>query len=133
GRKAVGVFSPEELVAEYQIIECAESRALLQEMVPGGDQQLWIAACYMDRNGRLTAGFTAQKLVQVPEAFGTGCIVQTQERPGLLEAAAGLLEKIGFTGVAEVEFKQDAAGVYQLIEINSRPWDQHRLGHACGA
>ena len=132
-RKAVGISSPEELIAEYDQIARAESRALLQEMVPGGDDRLWIAACYVDRTARSAGGFTAQKLVQVPEMFGTGCIVQTVQRPDLLEMAAGLLEKVRFTGVAEVEFKQDADGTYKLIEINARPWDQHRLGHTCGA
>jgi D-aspartate ligase len=132
-RKAVGVSSAEQLAAEYDQIACAESRVLLQEMVPGGDDRLWIAACYVDRSGRFGGGFTAQKLVQVPEVFGTGCIVQTVQRPDLLEMAAGLLEKIGFIGIAEVEFKQDVDGAYKLIEINTRPWDQHRLGHACGA
>jgi predicted ATP-grasp superfamily ATP-dependent carboligase len=39
-----------------------------------------------------------------------------------------------FTGVAEVEYKWDARSAeYKLIEINARPWDQHRLGAACGA
>jgi len=38
-----------------------------------------------------------------------------------------------FTGIAEVEYKWDAVEKeYKLIEINPRPWDQHRLGQACG-
>jgi predicted ATP-grasp superfamily ATP-dependent carboligase len=38
-----------------------------------------------------------------------------------------------FTGIAEVEYKWEASsGEYQLIEINPRPWDQHRLGKTCG-
>jgi predicted ATP-grasp superfamily ATP-dependent carboligase len=40
---------------------------------------------------------------------------------------------MGFTGVAEVEYKWDASDrEYKLIEVNPRPWDQHRLGAACG-
>jgi D-aspartate ligase len=133
GRKAIGVSSLEELIAEYDNISRAESRVLIQEMIPGGDDCLWIAACYLNRQGQFVAGFTAQKLIQVPEGFGTGCMVQTVLRPDLLKTAAGLLEKIGFSGIAEVEFKYDApTGEYKLIEINPRPWDQHRLGNACG-
>jgi predicted ATP-grasp superfamily ATP-dependent carboligase len=132
-RKAVGVSSAEELIEEYGRIERAESRALLQEMITGGDDCLWIAACYLDRNSRLVAGFTAQKLIQVPAGFGTGCMVQTVNRPDLLQKAATLLKRIGFSGIAEVEFKWDASSnAYKLIEINPRPWDQHRLGKACG-
>lgn len=132
-RKAICVNSPEELFTEYDNIARAESRALLQEMVPGADDCLWIAACYLDRQSNLVAGFTARKLLQVPEGFGTGCIVQTVDCPELLATAARLLQNIQFSGIAEVEFKWDAScGQHKLIEINARPWDQHRLGKICG-
>jgi predicted ATP-grasp superfamily ATP-dependent carboligase len=132
-RKAIGVQSADELRKEYSAIACADSRAVLQEMVPGGDENLSIAACYVDRNGNLAASFTAQKVVQIPEGFGTGCIVRTADRPELIGEAVRLLKAMAFTGIAEVEFKWDArVGVYKLIEVNPRPWDQHRLGHALG-
>jgi len=133
GRKAIAVFSQQELLAEYENIARAESRALLQEMISGGDDCLRIAACYLDRQSNFVAGFTARKLLQVPEGFGTGCIVETIDCPELLDTAARLLRTIQFTGIAEVEFKWDSSsGQHKLIEINPRPWDQHRLGEACG-
>jgi len=132
-RKAIGIFSEVELRTEYETIARAEKRVLLQEQVPGSDECLRIAACYMDRNSRYVAGFQAQKVVQVPEAFGTGCIVQSIHCPALVGPTVRVLESIGFTGLAEVEYKWDEAnGEYKLIEINPRPWDQHRLGPRCG-
>jgi predicted ATP-grasp superfamily ATP-dependent carboligase len=132
-RKAIGVSSAEELHQEYDRIARADGRALLQEMVPGGDDQLLIVACYFNRESKLIGSFTAQKLAQVPEVFGTGCIVRTVDRPELIGPAARLLKEMRFSGIAEVEFKWDApAGQYKLIEVNPRPWDQHRLGNACG-
>ena len=42
-------------------------------------------------------------------------------------------QAVKFTGIAEVEYKWDApAAQYKLIEVNPRPWNQHRLGAACG-
>jgi predicted ATP-grasp superfamily ATP-dependent carboligase len=132
-RKAIGIASEEELRAEYHAIARADSRALVQEMVPGGDDCLLIAACYMNRESRWVAGFNTQKILQIPEGFGTGCIVQCVDRSELFAPTIRLLQSIGYSGIAEVEYKWDAAaGEYMLIEINSRPWDQHRLGHACG-
>jgi D-aspartate ligase len=132
-RKAIVANSAAELVAEYETVMRAERLALLQEMVPGGDDCLWIAACYLNSDSKFVAGFTAQKLLQIPVGFGTGCIVQSVDRPELLAQAGKLLEQLGFSGIAEVEFKRDPASQeYKLIEINPRPWDQHRLGHACG-
>jgi D-aspartate ligase len=132
-RKAICVQSAGELRREYATVSSAEPRALIQEFVPGSDDQLFVAACYLDDHSTLRAGFTAQKLVQVPEGFGTGCIIQAVNRPDLLATAVRLLQEIRFTGIAEVEFKWDArSGEYLLIEVNPRPWDQHRLGLASG-
>ena len=64
-----------------------------------------ITACYMDRNSNLVASFNTQKLLQAPEGFGTGCIVQAAHYPELLEPTVRLLKTMGFTGVAEVEYK----------------------------
>lgn len=133
GRKAISIATPEELRREYDSIAQADPRALLQELIPGDDQQLIIAAVYMDLESNFVAGFNTQKLVQVPAGFGTGCIVQAAHRPELFEPTIRLLQKMRFTGIAEVEYKWDAAkNVFQLIEVNPRPWDQHRLGTGCG-
>ena len=54
-------------------------------------------------------------------------------RPELLEQTHRLLRAMQFTGIAEVEYKWDAAArTCKLIEINPRPWDQHMLGRTCG-
>jgi predicted ATP-grasp superfamily ATP-dependent carboligase len=133
GRKAILVSSQQELLSEYDVISAADQRALLQEMIPGGDDLLVIAACYMDANLRFVAGFNTRKLLQVPEGFGTGCIVQAADSPALVQEAVRLLEAMQFNGIAEVEFKWNAArNTYMLIEVNPRPWDQHRLGKSCG-
>jgi predicted ATP-grasp superfamily ATP-dependent carboligase len=87
----------------------------------------------MDRQGKFVGGFTAQKLLQVPAGFGTGCIVQLSHEPELLASTIRLLESIQYTGIAEVEYKWDERQRrYQLIEINPRPWDQHILGESAG-
>jgi D-aspartate ligase len=132
-RKAIPVFSEQELSAEYKTVGEADKRAVIQEMITGTDDSLIITACYVDQQLRWVGGFNLQKLLQVPEGFGTGCIVQVINRSELYEPTARLLSSMGFSGIAEVEYKWDAAtGEYKLIEVNPRPWDQHRLGNACG-
>jgi predicted ATP-grasp superfamily ATP-dependent carboligase len=133
GRKAVAVASREELLEEYARIAQVDQRVLLQEMISGGDDCLLITACYLDHESNLVAAFNTRKLLQAPEGFGTGIIVQATDAPELLEPTLRLLKKMHFTGIAEVEFKWDQAErQYRLIEINPRPWDQHRLGNGCG-
>lgn len=133
GRKAIGISNYVELCAEYETIAGGNPKVLIQEMIPGPDDRLVIAAVYMDRNARWSAAFNTRKLLQIPEGFGTGCVVEAADRPEVFEPARRLLEEIGYTGIAEVEFKwDDRTGQYGLIEINPRPWDQHRLGVTCG-
>jgi D-aspartate ligase len=133
-RKAFAVDSRQQLFAEYAQILRADPRVLIQEMIPGGDDRLFVAACYLDRSSNLITAFTAQKLLQIPSIFGTGCIVQSTDRHELIEPAVRLLRTMEFTGIAEVEFKWDErTREFKLIEINPRAWDQHRLGNACGA
>jgi predicted ATP-grasp superfamily ATP-dependent carboligase len=133
GRKAVAVSSRDELLSEYAAVARADQRVLLQEMVPGDDTCLAITACYMDRESNPTAVFHTRKLLQSPESFGTGVIVQAADFPELVEPTVRLLQQIRFQGIAEVEYKWDPVQKkYLLIEINPRPWDQHRLGNGCG-
>jgi D-aspartate ligase len=128
-RKAIRANSREELLNEYASVARADDRVLIQECIPGGDENLIVAACYMDRQSNFLAGFNAQKLVQNPPGFGTGCIVQSANRPELFDRTIALLRAIQFTGIAEVEYKLDERDhEYKLIEVNPRPWDQHRLG-----
>jgi predicted ATP-grasp superfamily ATP-dependent carboligase len=133
GRKAIAVASPEELTAEYGVTAGANRRVLVQQHIAGGDDALVVTACYIDRRSKFQAGFNIQKLVQVPVGFGTGCIVQSVQHPELFDRTIRLLGAMQFTGIAEVEYKWNSAEQdYQLIEVNPRPWDQHRVGAACG-
>jgi D-aspartate ligase len=132
-RKAIRIESREQLLAEYAAVSRADGRTLVQECIPGEDDCLIIAACYVDRQSQFQAGFNIQKLVQSPPGFGTGCILQSADRPELFQRTTRLLQAMQFTGIAEVEYKWDAIDQdYKLIEVNPRPWDQHRLGAACG-
>jgi predicted ATP-grasp superfamily ATP-dependent carboligase len=133
GRKAIPISSEKQLRAEYALVAGVEKQVLLQEMVPGSDDCLVMMACCFDRNARWMGGFNTQKLAQEPEGYGTGCVVQTVSRPELIAPTMRLLEQMNYSGIAEVEYKwHEAEKVYKLIEINPRPWDQHRLGYACG-
>ena len=134
GRKAFAVSSESDLLSEYEALARADRRVLVQEMVPGPDSQLFVTAFYLDRSSRCVSKFSAQKLVQSPEAFGTGCVVQSIPPQELEATTLRLLQHLGFTGIAEVEYKWDATRQdFFLIEINPRAWDQHRLGKTCGS
>lgn len=132
-RKAVRVDNEEVLREEYRQISSVTPQVLVQEWISGGTENIVVLGGYADENSELLSYFTARKLLQSPDDCGTGCIVQSEPIPEIVEPTRRLLSSLRYRGMAEVEYKFDSAtGEYKLIEINTRHWDQHQLGQASG-
>ncbi|HZU41526.1 MAG TPA: hypothetical protein VE994_02560 [Terriglobales bacterium] len=133
GRKAFRVDTAEQLRDEYQRLEQVSPELLIQEMIPGAADQIVVLGGYVNEKSDPIAYFTARKLVQAPDDFGTGCVVQSEPIPEIVEPTLKLWRALNYQGMAEVEYKYDPRdGQYKLIEINTRHWDQHQLGRASG-
>jgi len=133
GRKAFRVNSMLELDREYARISRIRADMMLQEWIPGKTDRILVWGGYVSRRGGALTYFTARKLVQSPEDFGTGCVVENTCLPQLLEPTITLCRSLGYTGIAEIEYKRDPRdGKNKLIEINPRHWDWHQLGAASG-
>jgi predicted ATP-grasp superfamily ATP-dependent carboligase len=132
-RKAILAETPQDLVTEYRSLAPVSAEILVQEYIPGVDSDIVVCCCYIDRDGELLGHFTGRKLRQSPPLFGTGCLVEATPVPEIAALSQRLLKGCGYTGIAEVEFKRDAASSrYVLIEVNPRHWDQHELGTLVG-
>ena len=132
-QKAVIVESAAELRTQYDRLAVFTSEVLLQRYVPGNDDDIVMFGCYVSREGKMIGHFTGRKLRQDPPLVGTGSVVEACDIGGILAPSAALLAAFRYTGIAEVEFKHDkTTGLYFLIEINPRHWDQHELGTLVG-
>jgi D-aspartate ligase len=128
--KAWRVDSREELVARYDeactLVD--PSTLMVQELIPGGgsEQLSYAAIC---EAGRPLAWLTARRTRQYPMDFGrASTFVETAELPEVEEPARKLLERIGYTGLVEVEFKRDPRdGKCKLLDVNPRVWGWHTL------
>jgi D-aspartate ligase len=133
GRKAILVDNQQQLEHEYEIVSSVDPEVLVQQWIPGSAEQIVICGGYVSRGGDALAYFTARKLVQSPDDFGTGCLVESMEIPEIVQLTRRLWKSLRYEGMAEVEYKQDKnSGRYYLIEINTRHWDWHGLGGASG-
>jgi D-aspartate ligase len=131
GRKAYLAENEVQFREEYERIGAITPELLVQEWIPGSTEQIVIFGGYLGDNGEPLAYFTARKLIQSPDDFGTGCIVEAANLPELLKPTVGLCQALDYRGMAEVEYKIDSrTGECKLIEINTRHWDWHRLGMA---
>lgn len=133
-RKAVVFDDRRELESFYASICDFESALCVQEFIPGDDTELVIFGTYFNACTGSAVSYTARKLLQLPPQAGTGIVVQSCALPQIVESSMRLLQDIKYVGPAEIEYKLDRrSGQYKLIEINTRFWDQHALGAACGA
>ena len=132
-RKAFLVRNMDELETEYAAVATVHPEVLVQEWIPGDTNQIVVLGGYVNENSAPLGYFTARKVVQSPDDFGTGCLVENVAIPVILEPTERLWRALHYEGMAEVEYKRDLrTGEFKLIEINTRHWDWHQLGCASG-
>jgi D-aspartate ligase len=133
GRKAFLVTTPQALEQEYARVSEAHPEILVQAWIPGSTEDIAVLGAYVGEDSQPLAYFTARKMVQSPDDFGTGCIVRSEEIPEIMEPSLRLWRTLGYQGMAEIEYKRDSrTGEFLLIEMNTRHWDQHCLGGPSG-
>lgn len=105
---------------------------MIQEMIPGGGEAQFSFAALCD-NGRPVAWLTARRTRQYPADFGKfSTFVESVRVPEIVAPSFKLIDAMGYSGVIEIEFKRDAAGVFKPIDINGRYWAWHSLGRKAG-
>jgi D-aspartate ligase len=129
GAKALRCADADELRTVLGGIDGIE--VLLQEYVPGGDDELYTAGVFVCESGHLA--FTGRKLKQHPPGLGIARLAETVNEPDLIPGSVALLRELGYEGVSQVEYKRDHRdGSYRLMEANFRPWTWIGLATACG-
>jgi predicted ATP-grasp superfamily ATP-dependent carboligase len=110
-----------------------EFEPMVQELVSGGDDQLYSVGSYLARDGAPLGVFCGRKLRQTPPVIGTCRVGEAVWVADVVDAALRLLRAFEFHGLSQVEFKRDARdGTFKLMEINPRLWQWHGLAAACG-
>ena len=106
---------------------------IIQEMVPGGGEAQFSYAA-LCKDGRSLASVVARRTRQFPRDFGQlSTYVETIDAPEVIEPAERLLAAVRFTGLAEVEFKNDPRdGQFRVLDINPRVWGWHTLCSRAG-
>jgi len=110
-----------------------EFGAMVQELIPGGDDTLYTVGSYVARDGRPLGVFSGRKLRQTPPGIGTCRVGEAIWVQDAVDATLRLLEAFDYFGLSQVEFKRDPRdGKLKLMEINPRLWQWHGLAAACG-
>ena len=131
-RHVLEIASRDELLRVYdKVRDCGT--LMLQDIIPGGDEELYTLGSYLDAQSRPLAQFTGHKLRQHPPRFGHVSMAVSLWVPELAEAGLRLLHELGYHGVSQVELKRDPRdGRYRLMEVNARHWMWHSVATASG-
>ncbi len=131
-RKALEAESLAALQALWPGLLTANVELLAQQLIAGAEAQIESYHCYVDRRGSIAAEFTGRKIRTFPARYGHTTALEITEAADVRRLGRGVVERIGLTGVAKLDFKRDHAGVLHLLEINPRFTLWHHAGAVAG-
>lgn len=132
-RKAFIIEDLEQLRASVAQASEVGCDMLIQELIPGKDDQLYAYAAYYDRESRPLAEFTGRKLRQSPPFLGVARVAESTQTEELISPSRQILKSLSFFGICGLEYKKDVRdGKFKLIEINGRSFRWMGLPIKCG-
>ena len=130
--KVVLVPSAGDLPAAYEKAAVC-GPLMLQEVVPGGDGELYCCCAYHDASSNPLGVFVGRKIRQHPPGYGEARLAESRWVDDVAEAGLRLLAELAYHGISQTEFKRDPRdGRLKLMEINARHWLFHPLATICG-
>lgn len=107
---------------------------VVQEFIPGPEENLVTYAAYSNEQGDVLSSFTGRKVHQFPPDFGTCRLGESIQDAELERVGREYLKILNYRGISLTEFKRTLDGSYKVIELNPRPGDwPERLAQLCGA
>lgn len=97
------------------------SSLMLQEYIPGDDENVWMFNGYFDNNSNCLFGLTGRKLRQYPPYTGMTCLGISEMNDTLYKQANDFLKSIEYRGIVDIDFKYDTrTGKFYLLDPNPR-------------
>ncbi|MBD3245978.1 MAG: ATP-grasp domain-containing protein [Candidatus Omnitrophica bacterium] len=121
GQKVIIANTGQELKDKYLYLRTQSQEVLVQEIIPGPDQNVHLFMAYYNEYSVSLALFCCRKLRQYPPHFGVGALMESIEEPSIQSVGERFLRSIGYRGLVGVEYKVDErTGEPVLIEVNMR-------------
>jgi D-aspartate ligase len=131
GRQLFRCQNATDLERAYEA--AAPFEPMVQELIPGGDEELYTLGSYVSPDGEALGLFSGHKLRQTRGYMGSARIGEAVWVKEVVEEGLAFLRALGYHGISQVETKRDPRdGRYKLMEINPRLWQWHSLAAACG-
>jgi D-aspartate ligase len=111
-------------------------RLIVQEWVPGPDNEIYFSLFSCDRSGKPVGLFLGRKLLCSPPGIGSTavCVAAPERAAELIPPTLQFIERVGYRGLGSLEFKRDVnTGRFFIIEptVGRTDW-QEELATLCG-
>jgi predicted ATP-grasp superfamily ATP-dependent carboligase len=93
---------------------------LVQQLVAGPESAIESYHVYVDAAGAIAGAFTGRKLRTFPRAHGYTTALEITDREDVARIGRDIVERVGLTGVAKLDFKRAEDGTLWLLEVNPR-------------
>ncbi|HZI55925.1 MAG TPA: hypothetical protein VFF39_04085 [Verrucomicrobiae bacterium] len=122
--KVLVAKNAQEAQAFFEKYPQMKGATLMQELIEGGDDQVFQYTALVNAQGQIAAHATVRKLRQYPAGYGSMCYGQTEKNEELAAEGRKLILALGYRGLGSLEFKRrQKDGGYYFIEMNTRlPW-----------
>lgn len=128
-KKMAIIHTAEELVEAYKGMEDPESpNLMIQEYIPGGDDQVYIFNGYFNRQSECLVGFTGYKMRQFPVHVGCASLGECRWIEEVASITIRFMKAIGYRGILDIGYRLDPRdGQYKVLDINPRIGQAFRL------
>jgi len=121
GRKYLRADNVDQLFRRQKEVLDKGLKSMICDFIPGPDSMGGCYTGFRDGAGQELFQTTAHMIRRYPKNHGTLCYYYIEKNPEVAALGRKLLQGIGFTGFAHMEFKFDRRdGQYKLIEVNPR-------------
>ncbi len=129
GKKMVIVRSKEGLIQSFQELEeKGNPNLMIQEFIPGGDDQVYIFNGYFNKNSECFAGFTGHKIRQYPIHVGCASLGECRWNQEVADVTIQFMQALGYRGILDIGYRLDPRdGKYKVLDINPRVGQAFRL------
>ena len=100
-----------------------EESLIIQDMIPGGDDRMYVLTCYSGTDGRTKKACLGHVLLEehTPKGLGNHTAVITENHPEITDILIKFLDEIGYMGFSNFDIKYDSRdGKFKVFEVNLR-------------
>ncbi|MBF1134067.1 MAG: ATP-grasp domain-containing protein [[Eubacterium] brachy] len=124
-KKVFFIDSEKELFETVEKIYDAgyHSTMIIQDTVPGNDENMRVLTSYSDRNGKVKMMCLGHVFLEehTPKGIGNHAVIVTEPNRELMKRVKELLEDLCYVGFSNFDIKFDRRdGKYKFFEINTR-------------